>query len=180
MKAIVIWKRGDKKQESISEDDALDGYILFYQYSENDPVSVTIYLDGLKDGKHGIHIHEKSLTMEMIFEDEVKDCCNKLGGHFNIGNKWSPEDPTGTPHGQHTGDLCMNIYVENREVDTIFFDDKISLFPGSACIIGKSIVIHENEDDLGEGVYSDEELEEGSKITGNSGDRVACGNIVVV
>ena len=186
MKAIVIWKRGGGGQESISrgsmsQDDSLDGFVLFDQISEDKPVSVSIYLNGLEDGKHGFHIHEKALIGDMLSGDttlEVIDCCNKLGGHFNVGDKWSSDNPMGTPHGKHTGDLCMNIHTEKGMVDTMFWDDKISLFGGNNCIIGRSLVIHEDEDDLGKGVYEDEELNEKSKITGNAGNRVACGNIV--
>lgn len=178
MKAIVIWNRGSK--DSVSKNDALDGFVLFHQALETSSVSITVYLEGLEDGKHGFHIHEKNVTPELLSLDNVSDCCDKLGGHFNVGKKWSPEYPTGTPHGDHTGDLCMNIDVEDGEVDTMFWDDKISLFPGENCVIGRSLIIHKDEDDLGEGVYDDEEKNEQSKITGNAGDRIACGNIVLL
>jgi superoxide dismutase, Cu-Zn family len=47
---------------------------------------------------------------------------------------------------------------------------KISLF-GDDSIVGRSCVIHKNEDDLGKGGHAD------SLTTGNSGPRVACGVI---
>ena len=181
MKAIVVWKIGVKGHDSISQDDSLDGFVLFSQTSDDSPVLVNIYLDGLSDGKHGFHIHEKCMTEDMFSETsthEVKDCCNKLGGHFNVGEKWSPDNPLGTPHGQHNGDLCMNLHFEQGMVQTKFWDDKISLYPGEKCIVGRSLVIHENEDDLGQGIYDDENLENESKMTGNAGGRIACGNIV--
>jgi Cu-Zn family superoxide dismutase len=179
MKAIVVWRRGGKNDESISQNDSVDGYVLFNQFSEDKPVSITVYLDGLVDGKHGFHIHEKCLTKEMLESDQL-NCCDKLGGHFNVGEKWSNSNPLGTQHGEHTGDLCMNIDVEDGLADSIFWDDQISLYPGDNCIVGRSLVIHENEDDLGEGMYSDDEMEEESKMTGNAGSRIACGNIVTL
>ncbi len=181
MKAIVVWKRGGSGQESISQDDALDGFVLFTQTNSDKPVMINIYLDGLSDGKHGFHVHEKRMTKDMFSSEgtmEVKDCCNKLGGHFNTGEKWSEDNPLGTPHGQHNGDLCMNLHFEQGMVQSTFWDDKISLFAGDRCIIGRSLVIHEHEDDLGQGVYDDEELETESKKTGNAGGRIACGNII--
>ena len=39
---------------------------------------------------------------------------------------------------------------------------------GKANIIGRGLIIHENEDDLGLGPY------DASKINGNSGKRIAC------
>ena len=51
-----------------------------------------------------------------------------------------------------------------------FKDEKISLH-GEESIVGRSVVVHQNEDDLGK--KGDEE----SLKTGNSGPRVACGVI---
>jgi Cu/Zn superoxide dismutase len=39
---------------------------------------------------------------------------------------------------------------------------------GKACIIGRGLIIHADEDDLGNGAN------EASKINGNSGKRIAC------
>jgi Cu-Zn family superoxide dismutase len=179
MKAIVLWERGSDRQESISEDDSVDGYVLFSQSRRDKPVTVKVYLHGLPDGAHGFHIHEKKLDVSTMF-GTVQNCCDQLGGHFNTGPRWSPENPEGTMHGDHTGDLCMNIYVEEGEVDMIFTDAKISLFPGENCIVDRSLVIHQNEDDLGKGIYEEEDKNNESKITGNAGKRIACGNINVI
>lgn len=51
-----------------------------------------------------------------------------------------------------------------------FKDDKISLF-GEFSIVGRAVVLHANEDDLGK--KGDEE----SLKTGNAGPRIACGVI---
>ena len=44
---------------------------------------------------------------------------------------------------------------------------------GENSVLGRSIVVHKNEDDLGLGNHPD------SKTTGNSGERVACGVIAL-
>ena len=49
--------------------------------------------------------------------------------------------------------------------------DKLIKLRGQYSIIGRSIVIHENPDDLGKGGYPD------SKTTGHAGKRIACGVI---
>ena len=51
-----------------------------------------------------------------------------------------------------------------------FKDDQVSLF-GQYSVVGRSVVVHAKEDDLGR--KGDEE----SLKTGNSGARVACGVI---
>jgi len=174
MKAIVTW--GKENSFSISRQNLLEGFVLFYQNSPEYPVNVKVFLKGVPDGAHGFHIHEKKIT-KILDGESAKDCCNKLGGHFNVGEKWSEENLDGVKHGHHTGDLCFNIVSEDGLVDFSFVDHKISLYPGENCILDRSLVIHEDPDDKGEGIYEEESLTVQSLITGNAGDRFACGNI---
>ena len=51
-----------------------------------------------------------------------------------------------------------------------FIDKQVSLY-GEYSIVGRSVVVHAQEDDLGRTDHPD------SKTTGNSGARVACGVI---
>ena len=62
MKAIVVWERGSITHDSISEDDMIDGFVLFTQYSRDSSVHVKVCLDGLGENRaRGFHIHEKGL-----------------------------------------------------------------------------------------------------------------------
>ena len=166
----------------------IKGYILFEQLSINDPVMVTVELINLPNGLHGFHIHEKGLT-DIILKniDKSENICNKLGGHFN---------PYKTVHGsyalktqRHAGDLINNLNVNNNKVSIKFLDNLICLFDSEInCILNKSIVIHETEDDQGIPGYNAlinnkttlTKKESESLITGNAGNRIACGNINLI
>ena len=178
--AIVAW--GENKK-SISTG-YIFGKVEFTQYSPESNVKVYLRIEGLPDGVHGFHIHEKPLEDT---DGDVMDCCDKLGGHFNVGEKWSLENQSGTRHGDglsgekcHTGDLCNNIVVDDNFCELSFMDPKISLFEeDERCIIGRSLVIHQGEDDMGLVEYEDEKKNADRYITGNAGRRIACGNIMI-
>ena len=132
------------------------GHILFTELKNYTKIEVK--LSGLPPGKRGFHIHEKGNLM---------DGCKSLCAHFN---------PFGNNHGglnkkdSHVGDLG-NIEVDaDGNVDCVLKAKKVRL-TGEHSVIGRSIVIHEKEDDLGKG-GNEESLK-----TGNAGSRIACGII---
>ena len=158
----------------------ITGSVKFTQRTYHDPVTVYVEIKGLPDGFHGFHVHEKPIE---DFGEDVTACCDKLGGHFNVGEKWSLENKNGTKHGikGHNGDLCNNIYSKYGICNYYFKDDMISLYADDPrCIIGRSIVIHEDKDDLGLPDYTDEKKQIDKLITGNAGKRIACGNILLI
>lgn len=176
MKAIVLFHPTKKSLFSIS-DLPLDGFILFNQQNVEDEVKVTIYIKGLPDGAHGFHIHEKSM-LEIKKCSDVRDCCKQLGGHFSVKPTWSLSNLSGIKHGHHNGDLCFNIVSEDGIVEHYFTVNNISLFPDQEdCVLNRSLVIHEDEDDMGYAHYEDDEKNIESLITGNAGARIACGEI---
>ena len=175
MIAEVNWEG----EESMSINN-ITGVVRFTQRNINEPVVVSVEIQGLPNGFHGFHIHEKKIE---DFGDDVMECCDKLGGHFNVGEKWSLENENGKKHGikGHTGDLCNNIYSDNGKCKYYFKDDMVSLYQeDEGCIIGRSIVIHEDKDDMALPSYEDQEKEIGKFITGNAGKRIACGNIILI
>src|SRR5256714_6307302 len=117
-----------------------------------DEIQVVADIQNLKPGKHGFHIHEKG-------DCSAADAAS-AGAHFN---------PTQKHHGgpmtsdHHSGDLG-NIEADASGKAHLDWKGKLSL-SGTDSIIGKSIVVHEKEDDLK------------TDPSGNSGARIACGTI---
>jgi superoxide dismutase, Cu-Zn family len=142
-------------------DSGVRGLVTFSQIRGNNSVVVIkASITGLKPGPHGFHIHTLG---------DLSKGCMTAGGHFN---------PIGAPHGgpnddfenRHVGDLGNIIADENGKVDITLEDSLLSL-RGEMSIIGRSVVVHADEDDLGKGTFPD------SKTTGHAGARIACGVI---
>ncbi|KAL3280014.1 hypothetical protein HHI36_017522 [Cryptolaemus montrouzieri] len=131
---------------------------LFFNQEAQGPVKVTGELSGLGKGLHGFHVHE--------FGDNTNGCIS-AGAHFNPGNK----QHGGPKHDErHVGDLG-NIEAGADGVAKVNITDTIISLKGENSIIGRTLVVHADPDDLGEGGH------ELSKTTGNAGARVACGVI---
>jgi len=137
------------------------GIVKFHQCSLQHPVKIMFRLSGPANQVHAIHIHEYG---------DLTNGCESMGKHFN---------PDNTTHGsyfyrdnpRHAGDLINNLkFDQYGKFEYTYEDYSISLFDDRN-IIGRSIVIHEGQDDLGRG--QDKE----SLISGNAGKRVTC-NII--
>jgi len=169
MKAICVLTNVSNKN--------ISGHIEFEQIKQiNNEIwlLITINIKGLTPGKHGIHIHQTGNLLEG---------CTSLCSHFN---------PDNTIHGdindnrknRHAGDLG-NIEADSHgNVNTIIIDKILRLDPTSKySIIGRSVVIHQNRDDLGRGGLNkygniiNKKLHNESVKTGNAGKRIACGVI---
>ncbi|ELV09526.1 copper chaperone for superoxide dismutase [Tupaia chinensis] len=132
----------------------VQGVVRFLQLSpERCLIEGTI--DGLEPGLHGLHVHQYG---------DLTENCTSCGDHFN---------PDGTSHGgpqdsvRHRGDLGnVHADADGRAIFRIE-DGQLKVWD----VIGRSLVIDEGEDDLGRGGHPL------SKITGNSGERLACGII---
>jgi Cu-Zn family superoxide dismutase len=141
--------------ESKSESTAI-GNIIFTQ--EQGIVTMIAVLDGLTEGEHAIHIHEKA------------DCSSSdgksSGGHWN---------PTGEAHGKwgdavgyHKGDIG-NFKANAKGHGTITkITDEWCIGCGDETkdILGKAIIVHQGTDDFT------------SQPSGAAGTRVSCGGII--
>jgi len=127
------------------------GYVLLDQKPSGCRLEIVIHDWPGKDGSVGFHAHE--------FGD-IRSC-DHTGAHYN---------PDGKKHGglsgeRHLGDFG-NINIRNGRVNQIIYAG-VSVKE----LIGRSLIIHDQEDDLGLGDHST------SSETGNSGKRVLCGVI---
>lgn len=132
------------------------GTIHFCQ--EGDVTAVTGEISGLEPGNHGFHIHE--------FGDNTNGCTS-AGGHFNPHSKQhgGPADEN-----RHAGDLG-NVVAGDDKIAKVDIKDKQIPLTGPNSIIGRTVVVHAGEDDLGKGGHDD------SLTTGHAGGRLACGVI---
>ncbi|KAF4521428.1 hypothetical protein B566_EDAN010585 [Ephemera danica] len=138
--------------------DNIKGTVWFEQATAGGAVKVTGEVAGLTKGLHGFHVHE--------FGDNTNGCIS-AGAHFN---------PLGKTHGgpsdevRHVGDLG-NLTAGDDGKATIDLTDNLISLSGAHNIIGRTVVVHADPDDLGKGGH------ELSPTTGNAGARVCCGVI---
>uniref|UniRef100_A0A7R9DDB4 Superoxide dismutase [Cu-Zn] n=2 Tax=Timema TaxID=61471 RepID=A0A7R9DDB4_TIMCR len=131
---------------------------VYFEQEGDKPVKVTGEVTGLSKGLHGFHVHE--------FGDNTNGCTS-AGPHFNPHGK----DHAGpTDSDRHVGDLG-NIEAGANGVAKVNITDSVISLTGSHSIIGRTVVVHADQDDLGKGGH------ELSKTTGNAGARSACGVI---
>ncbi|XP_074480386.1 copper chaperone for superoxide dismutase [Sebastes fasciatus] len=132
----------------------IQGVVRFLQLSE-DRCLIDGTIDGLEPGPHGLHVH--------TLGDLTLDCLS-CGDHYN---------PFGRQHGgpgdseRHVGDLGNIVAGPDGRASFRQEDSQLKVWD----VIGRSLVVDADEDDLGQG---DHPL---SIRTGNSGERLACGII---
>lgn len=121
-------------------------------------MKVTGEVSGLGKGLHGFHVHE--------FGDNTNGCIS-AGAHFNphIKEHGGPDHDV-----RHVGDLG-NVEAGDNGIAKVNITDKVISLSGEHNIVGRTLVVHADPDDLGLGGH------ELSKSTGNAGARVACGVI---
>ena len=157
VKSITEAEQTTIAQCVLEHSDTVKGTILLIQ-APGTPTLIKGTITGLEAGEHGLHIHE--------FGD-MSEGCKSMGAHYN---------PDGVDHGDlkqgHVGDL-ENVLADDKGVAEFSIVAKRVDLIGERSVIGRGIVIHEDEDDLGKGGDAE------SLKTGNAGERLACGVIVI-
>lgn len=134
-----------------TQDHSVSGIVTFTEHTKG--IKISAEVSGLTPGAHGFHVHE--------FGDCSYADGRGAGDHFN---------PAGHPHGgpeskvRHAGDLGNLVADRNGNATYTHIDGCLTL-NGPDSVIGRSVVVHEHEDDLA------------TQPTGDSGGRVGCGTI---
>lgn len=120
----------------------------------DDGVRVKITASGLTPGKHGFHVHENPIQ-----DGDFKSA----GAHFNPTHKHHGLE---NPQGSHVGDMPNLVVGADGTVEAETIIQHGTLEKGQPnSVLGRSLIIHAGEDD------------NVTDPAGNSGDRVAGGNI---
>lgn len=135
---------------AVFEQPTIQGEVIFME--SHGGVEVRATFSKLPAGLHGFHIHKAG--------DLRGEGCKGACEHFDIGESEHGGAP-GSGASRHTGDLgnirgphCSHRYfLKTLKVEELY---------------GRSVIVHEDEDDLGKGDHED------SKTTGHSGARIGC------
>ncbi|CAG5114625.1 unnamed protein product, partial [Candidula unifasciata] len=162
-------KRGEERvavcavKPNDGSDQPVTGVVTFRQ-KHGQYITIEVHLEGFKslpstandtEYLHGFHVHATG---------NLTAGCDSTGGHYN---------PRNTNHGgpsdavRHAGDFGNLRQSPDGRVDKTFTDPVATLF-GSYSIIGRGLVVHSGEDDLGKGGNAN------SLINGNAGKRLGC------
>lgn len=143
----------DAVLKGTAEDSPISGNIHFEETDSR--LKMTAEVSGVPAGMHGFHIHENG---------SCADAGKAAGSHFN---------PDKAPHGllskdgftgAHAGDLGNIEIAADGTGKLEAMLPGLSLSEGPHDVTGKSVILHEKEDDFGQ-------------PTGNAGGRIACGVI---
>lgn len=130
------------------------GMVAFIQAdADNEAIRVVGKIVDIAPGRHGFHVHE-------IGNCTTPDA-SSAGEHFNPANAHHAGHEAEV---RHVGDLGNLVANADNTATFDFYDDHME-FVGMNSIIGKSFIVHADEDDLT------------TQPAGNSGDRIACGVI---
>ena len=141
--AVAVFRTAMIEGDVVATDDA-EGIRLVAHFTKLPP------------GKHGFHIHKGG--------DLRGEGCMGLCEHYDIGHHVHGGSPTSKKE-RHTGDLGnIEIPSGKKEIRKSYLLKHVS----SKDLWGRSIIVHEDEDDLGKGPFED------SLVTGHSGKRMGC------
>lgn len=141
--------------QATAPDSAVSGTATFTDTPEG--LQVSIQVSRVSPGKHGLHIHEYGACGEMG---------KAAGGHYNPHGVKHGFLPTEGFTGAHAGDLG-NLEVGPDGAGKLELTlPGLRLSGGEHSVGGRSVILHEKEDDFGQ-------------PTGNAGGRIGCGIIAI-
>ncbi|XP_015058855.1 superoxide dismutase [Cu-Zn], chloroplastic [Solanum pennellii] len=154
-KPLTVFAATKKAVAVLKGNSNVEGVVTLSQDNDG-PTTVNVRITGLAPGLHGFHLHEYG---------DTTNGCMSTGAHFN---------PNKLTHGapgdeiRHAGDLGNIVANADGVAEVTLVDNQIPL-TGPNSVVGRALVVHELEDDLGKGGH------ELSLTTGNAGGRLACG-----
>lgn len=157
LKAKAIFDNGFTEDVAAAMHDGaskVTGTITFTQNSCSGPVAIQGTLNGLAEGPHGWHIHTLG---------NAQGGCGSgfTGGHWNPFNAGLGEEGDGRKK-REVGQIG-NVGCDAYGVCDVDDTDQLIRLHGLRNIVGRSLVVHLNED---------------KGVDGGSGTRVACASIV--
>lgn len=140
---------------AVLETPKVKGEVCFYQ--KKGGVEVQSVFTRLPEGHHGFHIHKAG--------DLRGEGCKGACDHWHKGKPTTHGGPPSHKGPRHTGDLGnLQMPAGKEELRVQQFLKNVTLED----LYGRSVIVHEDEDDYGMGPHDD------SKTTGHSGARIAC------
>ncbi|XP_019414177.1 PREDICTED: superoxide dismutase [Cu-Zn], chloroplastic [Lupinus angustifolius] len=154
-KPLTVAAAAKKAVAVLKGSSTVEGVVTLTQ-EDDGPTTVNVRVSGLTPGLHGFHLHE--------YGDTTNGCIS-TGPHFNPDKltHGAPEDEV-----RHAGDLGNIVANADGVAEATIVDNQVPL-TGPNSVVGRALVVHELEDDLGKGGH------ELSLTTGNAGGRLACG-----
>ena len=152
---LALAETGTAVIKGTAEGSSIAGKAVFQDTAEG--LKVSVELNNVPPGKHGFHIHQYGAC---------GDSGKAAGGHFN---------PDAVAHGlllkdgfthAHAGDLGNAEITPDGTGKVELILPGLSLSGGKYSVGGRSLILHEKEDDFGQ-------------PTGNAGGRIGCGTIEI-
>ena len=147
-------KHATIKGVAVFKDTAIQGEVIIMNHRQG--VMLKAMFTKLPPGPHGFHIHKAG--------DLRGEGCMGLCEHYDLGHHVHGAGPTSKKE-RHTGDLGNITLLAKRSCI------RKSYYIKGPCVLdllGRSLIVHEDKDDLGLGGHND------SKTTGHSGKRMGC------
>ncbi|WP_159917500.1 superoxide dismutase family protein [Pantoea sp. 18069] len=129
-------------------------------------VEIAIQVQDMAPGPHGFHIHAEGVCAPGPDAATGQTVAfGAAGGHFDPFMTRKHGRPGQSAHEAHAGEAPNILVGADRQGSLRFTNPNVTLQPGQTSVMGRTLVVHEREDDYA------------TNPAGNSGGRIACGVI---